>query len=98
MPRKREPRTAEQITADLSELQQAYCTTFMGAAGQIVQEDLADFCRANESTFDADPRMHAVLEGRREVWLRIQNTINLTVAQQFALYARLVPQREPNAV
>jgi len=40
-------------------------------SGERVLADLARFCRANESTFHADPRTHALLEGRREVWLRI---------------------------
>ncbi|UOF83094.1 hypothetical protein [Caudoviricetes sp.] len=39
--------------------------------------DLARFCRANTTTFHENDRAHAVLEGRREVWLRIQNHINL---------------------
>ncbi len=47
--------------------------------------DLAEFCRANESCFHEDPRMHAALEGRREVWLRIQEHIHLTPAQLMAL-------------
>lgn len=47
--------------------------------------DLAEFCRANESCFHTDPRAHAALEGRREVWLRIQEHIHLTPAQLMAL-------------
>ena len=47
--------------------------------------DLAEFCRANESCFHEDPRMHAALEGRREVWLRIQEHLHLTPAQLMAL-------------
>lgn len=43
-----------------------------------VLEDLAKFCRADESTFHPDSRIHATLEGRREVWLRIQNFLKLT--------------------
>lgn len=39
--------------------------------------DLAKFCRANETTFDADPRIHALLEGRREVFLRIINFLSI---------------------
>lgn len=42
-----------------------------------VLEDLARFCRANESSFHLDSRVHAALEGRREVWLRIQQHLNL---------------------
>lgn len=56
----------------------AYERTFDGIDGNIVLEDLAKFCRANETTFNEDPRIHAVLEGRREVWLRIQKYLNIT--------------------
>lgn len=52
----------------------------------IVLRDLAKFCRANESTFAPDPRAHAVLEGRREVWLRIQEHLQLTPEQMYALH------------
>lgn len=55
--------------------------------GQLALEDLAKFCRANESTFHPDPRVHAVLEGRREVWLRIQQHINLPPEELHRLYA-----------
>lgn len=55
-------------------------------AAQTVLQDLAKFCRANESCYNDDPRLHAVLEGRREVWLRISNHLNLTPEQLFALY------------
>lgn len=43
--------------------------------------DLAEFCRASESTFDADPRIHAFLEGRREVFLYITEFLNLSSQQ-----------------
>lgn len=45
---------------------------------QRVIRDLAKFCRANATTFHQDARMHAVLEGRREVWLRIEQHLRLT--------------------
>lgn len=43
-----------------------------------VMRDLAKFCRADSTTFHADPRIHAALEGRREVFLRIQMFLNLS--------------------
>lgn len=64
----------------------AYQQTFTSIPGQQVLMDLAQFCRANQSCFDADPRIHAVAEGRREVWLRIINHLHLTTPQLFALY------------
>ena len=61
--------------------QQAYRQTFAGGYSRKVLTDLAKFCRANESTFNPDPRMEGVLQGRREVWLRISKHLNLTDEQ-----------------
>jgi hypothetical protein len=57
--------------------QDAYKRLFKGPIAAKVLADLAWFCRAEQSTFHADPRAHALLEGRREVWLRIQEHLNL---------------------
>jgi len=60
-------------------------------AGRMAMEDLAEFCRADRSCviFSKDGRVDthatAVAEGRREVYLRIQQTLNLTDAQLLAL-------------
>lgn len=64
-----------------------YQFTFGSPAGQAVLYDLARFCRANQTTFSADARLHAVAEGRREVWLRIQNHLGMTPAQLFEFYS-----------
>ena len=56
----------------------SYQLTFFSPAGNDVLIDLAKFCRANETCFHEDPRLHAVLEGRREVWLRIQEHLYLS--------------------
>ena len=52
----------------------------------VVLKDLAKFCRAHDTTFKADARMHAVLEGRREVWLRIQEQLNLDLEEIYKLH------------
>ena len=62
-----------------------YRKTFLNPPGEAVLRDLASFCRANESTFHEDARLHAVAEGRREVWLRIQNHLNLSPADLWRL-------------
>lgn len=65
----------------LSTRQQAYISVFSGDKNiyaKTVLDDLARFCRANESSFHPDPRVHAQLEGRREVWLRIQQHLTLS--------------------
>lgn len=64
----------------------AYQGTFHSPSGMQVLADLAKFCRAAEPTFHPDPRMHALLEGRREVWLRITAHLNLTSEQLYALH------------
>jgi hypothetical protein len=64
-----------------------YQLALSSPAGQEVLIDLARFCRANESCFHADARLHAVAEGRREVWLRIQQHLNLKPTELFNLFA-----------
>lgn len=66
----------------------AYCRVFNkeDEAAKEVMQDLAKFCRANKSTFHEDGRAHALLEGRREVWLRIQQHIGLTEDELMELY------------
>ena len=53
---------------------------------ELVLKDLQVFCRAMETTFVADnARLSDVLEGRRQVWLRIQNFLELTSEQLMAI-------------
>ena len=54
--------------------------------------DLAAFCRANEPCIEIDNQGRVdrdrslMLEGRREVWLRIMQHCNLTSQQLYSLY------------
>lgn len=68
----------------------AYALTFNkeSVPVQAVLADLMKFCRANETTFHPDPRIHAVLEGRREVFLRIINHLNLSAEDLLKIYAQ----------
>ena len=43
-----------------------------------VINDLKKFCRAEATTFHPDARIHALVEGRREVWLRIEQHLKLS--------------------
>jgi hypothetical protein len=57
--------------------------------------DLAKFCRWGQTCFDPDPRIHAVLEGRREAFQRIVDHLQLNPIQLAALYgARFTEDRE----
>lgn len=65
---------------------QAYRSTFAGPVPEKVLRDLAKFCRAHESTVTPDQRMTDILEGRREVWLRIQRHLKLTEDELWELF------------
>ena len=70
----------------VSDNSRAYKLTFNDESAKIVLKDLAEFCRANTSCFDPDPRMHSLLEGRREVFLRIMYHIDLSEDQLLHLF------------
>ena len=86
----------EQVTRRLQEIasatertirdrKAAYLRVFSGGASAgdvlLVSKDLARFCRADVSAFRADAREHAALEGRREVWLRIRDHLDLELGE-----------------
>jgi hypothetical protein len=62
-----------------------------------VLADLAKFCRAHESTFHPTSAISDRLDGRREVWLRIQQHLNLSNDELWKLYGntRLQSEFEP---
>jgi hypothetical protein len=70
---------------------EAYTRVFegnpMGDDIKIVMEDLARFCRADETTFDANDRVHALLTGRQEVMMRIRDHMRLGFDALFDKYA-----------
>lgn len=52
---------------------QAYKEVFDGERAKTVLDDLARFCHANSTTHvEGDSHGTSQLEGRRQVWLRIQ--------------------------
>jgi hypothetical protein len=53
---------------------------------QDVLRDLAKFCRAHASTAHLDTHAAARLDGRREVWLRLQNHLQLSDEDLWKLY------------
>lgn len=79
----------EKVKRALHERQYAYRKTFNPESplAHDVLKDLARFCRAHESTFDLDPRVSALAEGRREVWLRIAHHLKLSPDQLWELYS-----------
>jgi hypothetical protein len=71
-----------------------YRSTFRAPTARTVLEDLARFCYAHESTFHPDPRIHAAREGKREVWLRITQHLNLTPDELWLLFDGREPPRQ----
>jgi hypothetical protein len=59
--------------------------------GRKVLADLNRFCRGNASTFHADPRTHALLEGRREVLLRLLTLLKIDSAT-IAKYVEVIDE------
>lgn len=62
---------------DLIHLKRSYRRLFETEDGKRVLRDLAKLCHAASTTADADPREHARKEGKRQVWLRIQNMLHV---------------------
>jgi len=69
-------------------VQEAYRRIFRGEDAEYVLADLADFCKANESTFVAgSPDLSAHLEGARRVYLHIASMLDMD--------ARAIPKPPP---
>lgn len=77
----------DKLRVALGNRRHAYRQTFKGPNAEIVLADLARFCRAHESTFHENARAHALAEGRREVWLRLQNHLRLSPDELWRLYS-----------
>jgi hypothetical protein len=80
--------TIDKIKASFNRRKYAYQMVFdrNNKYLHVVLKDLAKFCRAHESTYHSDARVHAVAEGRREVWLRISDHLNLSVDELYDLH------------
>lgn len=69
-----------------------YQLVFGSPAGQEVLKDMARFCRAAETTIHPmqNARTHAMLDGRRQVWLRIYEHLNFTPEELLVVYRAAV--------
>ena len=80
----------DQTIAFLHNRKLAYQRTFAlnQPANVEVLDDLARFCRANQTcVVPGDRDASLILEGRREVWLRIQQHLHLSEEQLMQLYS-----------
>ena len=60
------------------EVTDAYRSVFSGQSGNLVLAHLADACGATRTTFTSDLQSMAIAEGRRQVWLVIQDVLGLS--------------------
>jgi hypothetical protein len=54
--------------------------------GQLILQDLMEFCHFLDDTFNMDSHVRALYEGRRQVFLRIIKNLNLTTEEVMKLY------------
>jgi len=70
------------VRDELKRRGQVYRDTFQGELAEEVLQDLERFCHANATTHvEGDSHGTAQLEGRRQVWLRIQGYRQLSDQQ-----------------
>jgi hypothetical protein len=80
---------AEQAIAFFTDLKRAYQQVFNTSHGRLVLDDLGLFCRARRTCLVPNNReMTFVLEGRREVFLRIRDVIDLSIEELVRNYTR----------
>ena len=81
--------TPDEALRIFTDCKRAYQLAFGTPAGKAVLDDLATFCRANETcVVPGDRDKTYVLEGRRETYLRIQQYLELTPEQLVERFTR----------
>lgn len=81
--------TPEQALQVFTDCKRAYQLAFSGPGGQAVLADLKPFCRADETcVVPGDRDRTYVLEGRREVYLRIMDYLTLAPEQLVKRYTK----------
>jgi hypothetical protein len=81
--------TPDEALQIFTDCKRAYQLAFGTVAGQAVLADLTPFCRAKETcVVPGDRDRTYVLEGRREVYLRIREYLELTPEQLVERYTR----------
>lgn len=70
---------------DLVRLKRSYREVFSSPAGKRVLRDLAKACHAATTTFDENPNEQSRKEGKRQIFLRIQNMINVPDEEVWSL-------------
>jgi hypothetical protein len=81
--------TPDELLQIMADRKRAYQLAFNSPAGEAVLFDLTPFCRARETCVVPGERDKTfVLEGRREVYLRIRDHLDLTPEQLVERYTK----------
>lgn len=81
--------TPDELLQIMTDRKRAYQLAFNSPAGEAVLFDLTPFCRARETCVVPGERDKTfVLEGRREVYLRIRDHLDLTPEQLVERYTK----------
>jgi hypothetical protein len=59
---------------------------------EIIEADLEMFCRGNRAVFHENERVHVLLTGRQEVWMRIQDHVRLDLEELVRKYTQPLQQ------
>lgn len=79
--------TPEEALQVFTDVKRAYTTAFAAPAGPAITMDLKTFCRADETcVVPGDRDRTYVLEGRREVWLRVNDFLTLSAEDLMKKY------------
>jgi hypothetical protein len=62
-----------------------YQATFGDDTGKFVLGDLFHICHAGSTTYRGDPNDALVAEGKRQVWIHIQNMLHATDDEMYKL-------------
>lgn len=88
----------EQVQRLLRRRQEAYRRVFTGNPTaddqKIVLTDLQLFCRAGETTFHENDRVHCLLTGRNEVYQRVEDHMQLTFDTLLIKYNRALTREQ----
>lgn len=69
---------------------EAYRRVFSNARAddvRMVLDDLRRFCRGEQAAWHEDPRIHALVTGRQEVYWRIKDHVTLTADELLEKYS-----------
>lgn len=82
---------AEQVHAETERRINAYHRVFFRGSPEpedrkIVMDDISWFCFGDRSAFHENERLHALMSGRQEFWLRLMDHLKLTPDQMILKY------------